>query len=198
MQTGTIFRIILPMIIVLFILHRGYYVKTHSKPEQATLKKREEGVLSKVAGLLGIIGFISILAYVINPNWLAFANLAFPIWLRWTGVGIAILGFILLQWAQMTLGKSWSDTPRIMKEQTLITDGPYQFIRHPIYTAFILILGSTLFISANWLTGFAWLGMTVLEVTSRVAFEENLMIEYFGDEYRQYMKRTGGLLPKVL
>jgi protein-S-isoprenylcysteine O-methyltransferase Ste14 len=198
MQTETIFRIILPLLFVLFVFHRGYYVKTHSKPEEATLKTREEGVLSKGVGLLGMIGFISILAYVINPKLLAFANLAIPLWLRWAGVGIAILGFILLQWAQVTLGKSWSDTPRMMKEQTLITSGPYQFIRHPIYTAFILILGSTLFISANWLIGIAWIGMTVLEVTSRVAFEESLMVEYFGDEYRQYMKRTGQLLPRVL
>ena len=198
MQTETIFRIILPLLFVLFVFHRGYYVKTQSKPEEATLKKREEDALSKLAGLLGMIGFVSVLAFVMNPNLLAFANLAIPLWLRWVGVGIAILGFILLQWAQMTLGKSWSDTPRMMKEQTLITSGPYQFIRHPIYTAFILILGSTLFVSAHWLIGIAWIGMTVLEVSSRVAFEESLMVEYFGDEYRQYMKRTGQLLPKVL
>jgi protein-S-isoprenylcysteine O-methyltransferase Ste14 len=198
MQNETIFRIILPLLFVLFVVHRGYYVKTHSKPEEATLKTREEDALSKLAGLLGMIGFVSVLAFIINPNLLAFANLAIPLWLRWAGVGIAILGFILLQWAQMTLGKSWSDTPRMMKEQTLITSGPYQFIRHPIYTAFILILGSTLFVSANWLIGIAWIGMTVLEVSSRVAFEESLMVEYFGDEYRQYMKRTGQLLPKVL
>ena len=198
MQAETIFRITLPLLLVLFIAHRGYYIKTHSKPEEATLKKREEGMLSKAAGLLRILGFISVLAFVIHPNWLAFANRAFPSWLRWAGIGIAILGFFLLQWAQVTLGKSWSDMPRMMKKQALITSGPYHFIRHPIYAAFILILGSTLFISANWLIGTAWIGMTVLEVVSRIRFEENLMIEYFGDEYRQYMKRTGQFLPKVL
>ena len=198
MQTETVFRITLPLLLVLFIAHRGYYVKTHSKPEDATLKKRKEDVLSKAAGLLGMLGFISVLAFVINPNWLVFADLAFPVWLRWAGIGMAILGFVLLHWAQLTLGKSWSDTPRMMKEQTLITSGPYKFIRHPIYTSFILILGSTLFISANWSIGMAWIGMTVLEVVSRIRFEESLMLEYFGDEYRQYMKRTGGLLPKVI
>lgn len=198
MDTETIFRIILPLLFILFVAHRGYYVKTHSKPEDATLKKREEGLASKVAGLLGIMGFISIIALMINSAWLGFANISFPIWLRWAGVGVAILGFILLQWAQLTLGKSWSDAPRMMKEQILITAGPYRYIRHPIYTAFLLILGSTLFISANWLIGFSWLGMTILEVVSRIGFEENLMIEYFGDDYREYMKRTGQLLPKVI
>ncbi len=198
METETIFRILLPALVIVFALHRGYYVKNHSKPEDATLKKREEGTVSKIAGLLGVIGFLSIVAYPLNPRWLAFADLLFPVWIRWAGVGIALAGFALLQWAQVILGKSWSDTPRMMKEQILITSGPYRMIRHPIYTAFLLILGSTLFISSNWLIGLCWIGMTALETASRVQFEEALMVEFFGDQYREYMKKTGRLLPKVL
>jgi protein-S-isoprenylcysteine O-methyltransferase Ste14 len=191
----TIFRILLPVLIIAFAVHRGYYVRKHGR-EENTLKKREEGWISKIAGILGLIGFISILVYAINPGWLSWASLPLPHWLRWAGVGIALLGFALLQWAQNTLGKNWSDTPRMIKEQSLITSGPYHFVRHPIYTAFVLILGSTLFVSANWLVGFAWLGMTLLELASRIRFEEGLMLEYFGDSYREYMKRTGRLLPK--
>jgi hypothetical protein len=127
----------------------GYYVKNYSKPENITVKKREEGIASKAAGLLGIAGFAATIIYIINPNWLDFANFSLPNWLSWAGLGIAILGFSLLQWAQITLANSWSDTPRMMKEQALVTSGPYKFIRHPIYTAFILILGSPLLISAN-------------------------------------------------
>jgi protein-S-isoprenylcysteine O-methyltransferase Ste14 len=195
METQTVFRIILPVLIISFAVHRGYYVRKHGE-EQNTLKKREEGLASKIAGVLGVIGFVAILLYAINPNWLGWSALALPLWMRWIGVGIALLGFALLQWAQNTLGNSWSDTPRMIEEQTLITSGPYQFIRHPIYTAFLLILGSTLLISANWLIGLAWLGMTVIEVTSRIGFEENLMLEYFGAQYRDYMQRTGRLLPR--
>lgn len=198
MEIETIFRILLPILILGFAAHRGYYVKNHSEPEEATLKRREERTVSKIASLLGMFGFISVIAFVINPKWLAFASLPFPIWVRWAGLGIALAGFVLLQWSQVTLGKSWSDTPRMMKEQTLVTSGPYRAIRHPIYTAFILILGSTLFISSNWLIGLCWAGMTILEVASRIGFEESLMIEYFGEQYREYMKKTGSLLPKVL
>ena len=192
----TAFRFILPALIIAFALHRGYYVRKHGE-EQNTLKKREEGLVSKLAGTLGMLGFVAILIYAIRPDWLSWASLPLPAGLRWTGIGIALIGFALLQWAQNTLGKSWSDTPRMIKEQSLITSGPYEFIRHPIYTAFLLILGSTLLISANWLIGLTWVGMTLLEVASRIGFEENLMIEYFGDQYRDYMKRTGRLLPKI-
>jgi protein-S-isoprenylcysteine O-methyltransferase Ste14 len=198
MQAEIPFRILLPILIVAFALHRGYYVKYHSQPDDVTLKKRHQGIASRVSGVLGLLGFISMIAFVINPGWLAFASLALPVWLRWAGIALTLAGFTLLQWAQVTLGKSWSDTPRMMKEQALVTSGPYQFIRHPIYTAFILILGSTLMTSANWFIGLAWLGMTVLEVASRVGFEESLMLDYFGDQYRAYMKKTGQLLPRLI
>jgi protein-S-isoprenylcysteine O-methyltransferase Ste14 len=197
MQNETIFRIILPVLIVAFIAHRGYYTKKAARPQSATLKKREEGFVTKLAGILSLIGFVALIAYVINPQWLAWASLPLPLWLRWLGVGIALTGFAVLQWAQVTLGRSWSDTPRMMKEQALITSGPYQFVRHPIYTAFILILGSTLFISSNWLIGLTWAGMTVLDIASRIGFEESLMLEYFGEQYQEYMKKTGRLLPKA-
>ncbi len=196
METQPVFRIILPILIIVFTAHRGYYVRKHGE-ERNSLKKREEGMASKMAGLLGMLGFIAVLVYAFNPDWLTWASLPLPLWLRWTGVAIALLGFALLQWAQNTLGKNWSDTPRMIQEQSLITSGPYRFIRHPIYTAFLLILGSTLFISANWLVGLAWIGMTAIEIASRIGFEESLMLEYFGDEYRDYMKRAGRLLPKL-
>lgn len=193
----TIFRIILPIFIVAFAAHRGYYVRKHGS-EENTLKKRENGLASKLAGILGLAGFIAMFTYVLNPNWLSWSSLSLPFWLRWIGVGIATLGFVLLQWAQNTLGNNWSDTPRMIKGQSLITSGPYQVIRHPIYTAFLFILGSMLLISSNWLIGFTWIGMTILEVASRIGFEESLMLEYFGDSYREYMKRTGRLFPKLI
>jgi protein-S-isoprenylcysteine O-methyltransferase Ste14 len=191
------FRAILPVLILAFVAHRGYYVKKHSKLEVDALKKREEGVASKFAGLLGLIGFVSVIVYVINPGWLAWANLRLPMWLRWIGILIALAGFSLLQWSQNSLGRSWSDIPRMLKGQILITNGPYRVIRHPIYTAFILILGSTLLISDNGLVGLLWIGMTVLEIVSRIRFEEGLMLEYFDDQYREYMNRTGRLIPKL-
>lgn len=198
MESEAIFRIIVPLIIVLFVAHRGYYVAKRSKPDDETLKKRKEGAASTFAGLLSLIGFVAVIAYTANPAWMAWSSLRLPLWMRWAGVLVAVLGFVLLQWAQNTLGKNWSDRPRMLKEQSLITSGPYEFIRHPIYTAFIFILGSSLLTSANWLIGLAWIGMTVVEVGSRIGFEESLMLEYFGDGYREYMKKTGRLLPRLI
>jgi len=46
--------------------------------------------------------------------------------------------------------------------------------------------------------GLAWLGMTILEVASRINFEESLLLEYFGDQYRSYMKKSGRFLPRLI
>ena len=166
METTNIFRILLPVIIIAFVVHRGYYIKKHTRPEDDTLKKTRRGYGFKTGRPARHGWFFSTIVFVINPGWLARADMPLLVWLRWTGLIFALVGFALLQWAQNRLGKSWSDTPRMMSKQKLITSGPYQFIRYPIYTAFILILGST--------------------------------IEYFGDQYREYMKRTGRLLPKLI
>jgi protein-S-isoprenylcysteine O-methyltransferase Ste14 len=197
MQTETIFRILLPVLIFTFVAHRGYYASKHKETAESTVKKRKEGLASNIAGLIGLVGLTSTLAYIIQPNWVSWASLPLPLWLRWSGLGFALAGFALLQWSQNTLGENWSDNPRMIKGQGLITSGPYRLIRHPIYAAVYLILGPTFLLSANWLIGLAWIGMNALEVTSRIRYEESLMLEYFGDQYREYMKRTGSLFPKV-
>ena len=84
----TLFRIMLPVIIIVFAAHRGYYVRKHGS-EENTLKKRDEGLASKIAGILGLIGFISALMYAVKPGWLSWAAIPIPIWLRWVGMGIA-------------------------------------------------------------------------------------------------------------
>jgi protein-S-isoprenylcysteine O-methyltransferase Ste14 len=132
MENELAFRIIFLVLLTAFIVHRGYYTRRHNYHEGNTLKKREEGTISKIAGLLGMIGFVGTIIFVINSNWLAWTTIPLPTSLRWTGCGIALAGFALLQWAQNTLGKNWSDTPRMMKEQRLVTSGPYHWIRHPI------------------------------------------------------------------
>src|SRR5688500_17785597 len=79
METATIFRIILPVLILSFAAHRGYYVRKHGE-EKNTLKKRQEGWVSRIAGLLGMIGFAAIVIYSVKPDWLAGASLSLPLW----------------------------------------------------------------------------------------------------------------------
>ena len=190
-----IFRTALLTLFVGFVAHRAYYTRKLGSTEQAELERPAGSRLERSAELLAIPGLLSVSAYVINPEWMAWAALPMPTWLRLIGIGLAVLGFALLQWSQITLGKNWSDRPRITEEQELVTDGPYRWIRHPIYTAFLMIMTATLFISANWFIGLVWIGLTTLDIRARIGWEEEMLEARFGEPYREYQKETGALLP---
>jgi protein-S-isoprenylcysteine O-methyltransferase Ste14 len=190
------FRVAAAVLLVSFVLHRGYYNRRASLSNQMTVEQPEQSVLSKIAAMLALPALLGTMIYIFIPDWVAGGELPLPEWLRWTGLGIALVGYLLLQWAQYSLGTNWSDHPRLLPGQELVTRGPYRWVRHPIYTAFILILGSLLFITANWFIGLAWLGMTTLDVHTRMVAEEKLMLHRFGGQYLRYMGRTGRLTPR--
>src|SRR3990172_1344052 len=197
MESEFPFRIILPLLFMTFIVHRGYYSRRYRPSEAETVEKRAAGTASRIANLLSIAALLSSVAYVAFPMLVGWASLALLSWVRWTGLGVAASGFALLQWSHATLGRNWSDQPRILKDQELVKDGPYQWVRHPIYDAFLLILGSTLLITSNWLIGGLWLLVTSIDIRDRIAYEEEAMLARFGEEYRSYMRNTGALVPRI-
>lgn len=197
MQNDLSFRILLLLLFVGFVAHRGYYTRKFSRNNEGASQAREQNGLLALANLLSIPALFATAVYVISPRWLAWSALAFPAWLRWAGLGVAVAGLALLQWAHQAMSRNWSDTPRLIEDQALVTGGPYRWIRHPIYTAFLLIMSAILFLSANWFVGLLWIGLTVIEVASRIRFEEALLAKHFDGKYQVYMKTTGRLLPRI-
>ena len=191
------FRISLALLLIGFVAHRGFYSRKLAPPAGTTVVQRNEGAATKLLSLLSISALLSTMLYCLRPDWMLWSSLPFPVRLRWSGLALAATGFVLLQWSQWTLGRNWSDKPRIMTEQVLMATGPYRWIRHPIYAAFLLILSAPLFVSANWFVGGTWLGMTVLDVYARMRVEEEMLLARFGQQYATYMRRTGRLLPRL-
>lgn len=197
MNSTLIFRIIQALIFVAFIANRAYYTRKYPPQEEETLEKSKTNLITRISNLLSIVALISLVGYLVSPKFMNWASLPLPDWARWIGVLLTVIGFALLQWSHAALGKNWSDQPRIMEGQILVSDGPYRWIRHPIYSAFIAILGSTLLITANWFVGGLWLFITIVDILSRIKFEEEKMLQQFGDEYHSYLQRTGALFPRI-
>jgi protein-S-isoprenylcysteine O-methyltransferase Ste14 len=61
---------------------------------------------------------------------------------------------------------------------------------------FVIGIGFLL-LSANWFVDLIYLGPLVVMYITRVSLEEQMMVERFGDSYRQYMKGTGRLWPRL-
>jgi protein-S-isoprenylcysteine O-methyltransferase Ste14 len=192
-----LFRTIVGLLLVLFVLHRAFYTRKIQHANEEVVDKPDLGALSKIASLIAVPAFLATLIYLFFPQWLIWSEIDLSSWIRWLGVIAAAVGFGLLQWSQSALGKNWSDDPVLIQDHRLVTNGPYRWVRHPLYSAFLLIFASLTLISASWLIGLLWLAMTALDILARVSTEESLMLQQFGGEYQSYMQKTGRFLPRI-
>ncbi|MCM2372709.1 methyltransferase family protein [Aporhodopirellula aestuarii] len=83
--------------------------------------------------------------------------------------------------------------PELKDEARLITNGPYRFIRHPMYTAVALFCLGFVVASPSLWRILIWIALVVV-VTAKSRIEEAFLLDRFS-EYSQYKKRTGRFLP---
>ena len=174
----------------------GVYYRWQARTAEK-FDRRQEGLLLAVAlRLAGLLMWVATLVYLIWPSAVMWASLPLPAWLRWLGAAFGLAGAGMMVWTLSNLGKNLTDTVATRHDATLVTSGPYRFVRHPFYvTAALLILGASL-LSANWLIlagGLAAMALLVM----RTPKEEQKLVEKFGDPYRAYMERTGRFLPRL-
>jgi len=143
------------------------------------------------------VGLIVVpLVYLLSP-WLDFADYHLPTWAAWAGAATFAAALYLLWRSHVDLGPNWSPILEIKEDHTLVTEGVYRRVRHPMYTAHLLWAIAQLLLLENWIAGPAFLATFVLLCVYRVPREERMLLAHFGEEYRSYMARTGRLLPPV-
>ncbi len=146
-------------------------------------------------GLLTLGGLLVPIVYAIT-NWLDFADYKLPVGAGWFGVLLAA-GAVLVFWrGHVDLGLNWSPSLEIREKHELITRGIYRVIRHPMYASQWLLVFATPLLLQNWIAGFFNLLVFIPFYLLRVRAEEQMMIDEFGDQYRAYMQKVGGVLPK--
>lgn len=134
--------------------------------------------------------------YILAPNLLTWSFFTVPDGVRWVAGIIAL--FVcppLIVWSQNSLGNNVSTTVITRKDHQLITHGPYRWIRNPLYSFAVLFFSSLALVASSWFLLVA-IGLAFVLLTLRLPKEEAGLIARFGDEYREYMKRTGRFLPK--
>jgi len=114
------------------------------------------------------------------------------------GLGAAIqAGFILLAvWARRHLGRNWSAEVRIAVDHELVRTGPYQYLRHPIYTSMLgMFLGTA--ISSGELHSLVAVVILSTLYWRKTRLEERILQDTFGREYDIYRRGTWALVPLV-
>jgi protein-S-isoprenylcysteine O-methyltransferase Ste14 len=126
-----------------------------------------------------------------------FADYPFRPVQAWLGVAFAVAALVLFQMTHRALGRNWSVTLELRQDHKLITSGIYRKIRHPMYTAFWLWAIAQACLLPNWVAGFAGIVGFGTLFFGRVGREEQMMLETFGDDYRQYMSKTYRIIPLI-
>lgn len=188
------FRLALLALFAVTVFIVGYHrVQAAKSGERIT--RSEEGILLAVSlRLAGLCLWLATMGYLVSPAWMAWAQWPLPNWLRWLGAGTGLFFTLLIYWTLTNLGKNLTDTVMTRAAATLVTSGPYRFVRHPFYVCVALLIVSVTLLSANWLIGASGLLVMTLLVV-RTPTEEQKLIERFGDSYRAYMAKTGRFWP---
>ena len=158
---------------------------------------REEWRFIALRGVFGIPLAVATAVFVFRLPWAPWSFVVLPDWLRWVGAGLAFAAVVLVAVVHRALGGSFSPTIRLRRYHTLVTTGPYRFVRHPLYAAYLLLFLGAFLLSANWAIGVGGLGVILTLMTVRLAEEERRLEQRFGGRWLAYREATGAFLPRL-
>jgi len=179
---------------IAYVVIRGIYGSRAKNNEKAV--SRADG-LDRAVMVIVFMGCLLLpVVYLFTP-WLAFADYHLPAFVPWFGAAVMLVALWLFWRSHADLGQNWSVTLELRKGHQLVKHGVYRSIRHPMYASILLFgLGQGLLLQ-NWLAGWSAFLTFALMYFVRTPREEHMMCEFFGQEYRDYMRQTGRVFPLI-
>ena len=114
------------------------------------------------------------------------------------GTAVMVLGSLLRRYCWRTLGASFTGDVSVRPDQRIVDSGPYRLVRHPSYTA-----GMMMYIGIGLALG-SWFSLALLTIVAyatysyRVIIEERVLLDALGEPYAAFMKRRKRFIPHVL
>lgn len=173
----------------------GYHRWQARRSGEVIPRRREGAVLLALRSLVSLPLLLAVLGHVVTPAWMEWATFPAPTWLRWSG---AVLGpgcVAGVSWVLRSLGRNVSETVLTKRDQELVTGGPYRWVRHPLYTTGIALLGAIGLMLGSWFVLIFDALVLLLMRFVVIPMEEEALLQKFGEAYRGYMRGTGRLLP---
>jgi protein-S-isoprenylcysteine O-methyltransferase Ste14 len=203
MSMSFFFRISFLLLWLALGLVRGYYgrkTKTHDsltgvKEKLKTAENQMGTGFKALTAIITIVGAIGMILYLISPPWWTWTRFPFEEVFQWVGVFIATPPIFYLVWVHRHLDTQWSIALELQEDHKLITSGPYKNVRHPMYLGVLIYTLGLAFVASDILV-FIFFMFSIWVNYRRIPDEEEMMIEEFGEEYLEYMKRSGKLLPR--
>ena len=159
-------------------------------------RSRQDAGSTRVIYLAGLIAVIG--AFSMATGWPASMMTPRRLPLYLAGIACLIAGGLLRRHCFAMLGPRFTYVVQATPDQTVVEQGAYKFVRHPSYTAGLLLYGGIGLALGNW----ASLAFSVIPLALaycyRITVEERALVQTIGAPYSDYMKRTNRLIPYVL
>jgi len=162
----------------------------HSRPEA-----RHDDRGSRV--VIGIAAAVGILLAIAARRGLPDLAIGDPVVAAWCGLVLLVAARALRQWSFWTLGRYFTFTVQTSADQTVITTGPYRFVRHPAYSALLLAAAAGGLYVGNWLSLVALVVAVTAGLVYRITVEERALSQDVGAAYRDYAATHKRLVPFV-
>lgn len=178
----------------------GWYVIRYRyarRSHRERILRSDRGLRETALILIAVIGLGVVPGTYIATSIPRFAAYTFQPVQAWLGLVIAIAALVLFHLTHRALGRNWSVSLDVREDHRLVTDGIYRRVRHPMYSAFWLWGVAQALLLPNWVAGVAGLVGFGILFFGRIAREEQMMLETFGEGYRLYMARTGRIFPPI-
>lgn len=172
-----------------------FYVRRAGPGTFVPLARQSEPVVSLLVVASYTCYAAGVVAFLIDPDLMAWSSVALPTGVRLLGVIALTAGLALLVWALHTLGGSLTISQSTRADQVLVTDGPYAHIRHPMYTAVLLAAAGVALLTANWFIS-ACAAAFCAGLAYRSRGEEANLVAAFGEDYRRYRRRVPAFIPR--
>lgn len=175
----------------------GFSFRIKAKKAGDNTQWKDEGGFMMVA--LRVFGFgtwIVLLLSLALPGLLYWSRFRLSLTGHMAGALVLVFAIGLIQWLFRAIGPNITDTVGIKENHKLIQSGPYRLVRHPLYTASILIFTGFGLLLSNWLIPLLGI-ITFALIVIRLPKEEQNLISHFGEAYRKYMKSTPRFFPRL-
>ena len=113
------------------------------------------------------------------------------------GVALIVLASLLRRHCFRMLGDSFTAAVRVRADQAVVERGAYRFVRHPSYSAGMLMYAGLGLALTNWLSLAVLVLASVLTYGYRVSVEERALVATLGERYLAYARRTKRFVPFV-
>jgi protein-S-isoprenylcysteine O-methyltransferase Ste14 len=192
-----IFRILAALILMTGVGISSYFRRRADKETGEKISRQADGtLLMMIIKICGLVLWLSPIIYLINPAWMSWSKMSLPDSVRGLGVVLGLMCVGLIYWLFSSIGHGISPTSATRQQHTLVTHGPYRWVRHPLYSVGAMLFIGLGLIADSWFIAAVGIGAFILMVI-RTPQEETNLIKKFGDEYREYMQHTGRFFPKI-